>query len=248
MVAQRPSWETYAVRLGDNEFDHYGVAHRMLSLFRAPFYARSNPEALARFEAVCAAAEARMTPAELEAVRRWQDPHVHVGGLRPITSMVGEALLRAGEHEQADRLLSIAAGQVPRYSIWRMEFAWKALQARQHLRAEPLPQDLAWARAMIDDGETFLAVTRTTPSAMRRYLGLAYNLLDLPGPAVEHLGEAIRAVHSAEGLEVLHALVDSLVKTQQRDQARRLLQMPVRDPVLQTECKRLLEQLDARRQ
>jgi len=244
-VERLPGDEAYAGRLGANLYDRYGVAHRMRSLLEAPFYRRNNEAALHRFEAICAEYESRMSPPVLDASRRWQDPHIHRGGLRPIAGMVGQALMGAGDYAAADPLLTVARNQVPPYSVWNLEFTWSALQCRRHLRTAPLPEDLALARELLEHGETFRRVTGITPPAMRSYLGLTYNLLDQHERAIEHLGEAVRYVQGPEGLEVVQALVDSLLKTHQRDRAIHLLQMPVRDPQLREACRAMLDALNA---
>ena len=238
-------WEAYAQRLGANLYDRYGVANRMLHLFEAPFFRKNNLAALQRFEPICNEYEAQMSPAVWAAVRRWQDPNVHRGGHRPITSLVGLALMEEGDYEQADALLSIARRAVPIYSIWNLKFTWQALECRRRLRRAPLPEDLALAREMIANGETFMRVTGVGPPPIHRYVGLAYNLLELHEPAIRHLGEAVRYVQEPQGLVVIRALTESLVKTGQIDKARHLLQMPVRHPQLREACRALLAEIDA---
>lgn len=239
-----PPWQDYAARLGDNFYDRYGVAHRMISLLRAPFYRANNEEALQRFEHICADYEALMPPAALEAARRWQDPNVHQGGHRPITGMVGQALMAAGDDEEADRLLTIARRNVPTYSVWALECTWDALKCRARLHPAATRADLALAREMVDSGETLMKVTGTKPPAVRRYVGLAYSRLGEHGPAIAHLGEAVNFVKTIDDFEVVEALALSLVKTGQRDKARRLLTMPVRDPALAEACGQLLMRID----
>ncbi|MCP4590361.1 MAG: hypothetical protein GY842_06440 [bacterium] len=244
-AAKLSTWQTYVRRLGNSRFDRYGTAHRMVSLLRAPFYRRNNTAALERFEAICAKYEAQMSPAELDAVRRWQNPHAHRGGHFPISAMVGEAAMAEGEYAEAERLLVIAQRAVPPYSIWRLRFSWKVLCCRGRLISYRTNADLDLAREMIDLGETYMAVTGVAPAAVHRYVGLAANLLGRHEAAIAHLSVAARQVTAPEGFEVIRALADSLVSTDQLDRARRLLQSPVRHPDLRRQCRRFLAEIDA---
>jgi hypothetical protein len=244
-VSALPSWTAYARRLGDNEFDRYGVAHRMVSLLEAPFYRKHNTEALARFRAVCAEYETRMTPVELAAARDWQDPYAHRGGHRPITGIVGMALRNAGEYEKADHLLTIARRNVPRYSTWKWEFTWGALDCRRRLRGDPLPEDFALVEEMLRDSSTFTRVTGLTPPALHKYLGLVFHLVNRHDDAIAHLGEAVRYVSDPTGYPVVESLAESLVAAGQMDKALRLLRMPVRNPELRDRCRDLLTRLQS---
>jgi tetratricopeptide (TPR) repeat protein len=242
-----PDWTVYATRLGDNMFDRYGAARRMVRLFEAPFYRANNEEALRRFETICADFESQMTSAELEAARAWQDPYVHKGGHRPLTGMVGRARMDEGDFTGAYELLTIARRAVPRYSIWNLELGWHALACGQHLADRPGDADRALAEEIVANGTIFLDVTGVSPPLVHRYVGLACHFLGRYGDAIRHLGEAVRFVHDSSGFDVVRALVESLVATDQIDRALKLLSMPVRDPALRRECLDLLQALEESR-
>jgi len=244
-VRALPEWEVYAARLGDNEFDRYGVASRMVSLLEAPFYRKHNAAALSRFQALCVEHEARMTPVELAAARAWKDPRVHQGGHRPITGMVGMALLDAGEYEKADRLLTLARRNVPRYSVWNWEFTWGALHCRREMRSTPLPEDRILMEEMLRDSATFIRVTGLIPPPLRRHLGLVFHMISRHEDAIAHLSEAVQYVNDSSGFIVVESLAESLIAVGQKERARRLLQTPVRDPELRAQCEALLARLES---
>jgi lysophospholipase L1-like esterase len=244
--AQIRPWEGYAARLGDNVYDRYGVAHRMLSLLSAPFYRANNEAALARFTKICADHEAAMSPSVLAAVQRWQQPSAHTQYHRPITSFVAQALMAEGNFTAADRLFLIAADNVPTYHLWGLEFTWNALQCRRRLRPAPLAEDLALAQRIVDRGEVFMAVTRVQPPPIVQYVGLAHHVLGHHAKAADCLGEVVKFVVNVEGMDVVAALADSLVKTGRREDARRLLSMPQSNPELAAACRDMLQALDAK--
>lgn len=243
-IAKLPEWDVYAAKLGDNEFDQFGVEHRLRTLFRAPFYAGSNPEALARAEARCAELLKGFTPSEIGAIEYWQKPETHSGGFRPITGFVGAVLLSEGHYEKADRLLSIARRCVPRYSLWNLELTWKMLTARRKLRSTPSNEDTGVIQEMIADGETMYRATGIRNAELCRHLGLAYYLLGNHRQAVTDLNTALQSVTDMSGFEVVQALVDSLIRTNQKERAIRVLRSPIQDPALAAACRSLLSQIE----
>lgn len=243
-VKSLPTWEAYARKLGENDYDRFGVAHRMRTLFRAPFYAESNPDALARSERLCAEYQKGFSASELEAVHFWQEPETHSGGFRPITGFVGAVLLSEGEFEKADRILSIARRSVAEYSLWNLELTWKALTARRRLRSAPTADDMALARAMIEDGETMYRATGLRSPDLCRHLGLVYHLVGDHARAIPDLNAALKSVVDMSGFEVVQALVDSLVQTGQTESALRVLKSPIKDPRLAEACRSLLVRLE----
>jgi tetratricopeptide (TPR) repeat protein len=116
-----------------------------------------------------------------------------------------------------------------------------------HLRPRPLPEDLDLARELIKNGELLYRVTGFDHPLLHRHLGLAYNLLNQHEAAIPHLEKAVQYVDDPEGVVVVRALVESLVKTGQTDRAVRLLETPVRNPELREACQHLLADLKAGR-
>lgn len=244
-AAALPTWEEYAARFGDNEYDRYVVAHRMLNLFESSFYAKSNPKAVAWREAQCAEFEAGLSDEQLRAVRYWQDPGPEGAAGRPLTGIVGAVLMAEGKFAEANRLFMIARRNVSRFSLWNLELTWKALVCRRHLHPEPQPEDLALAGELLADGLELGRATGVITPELHRHLGLAYNLLGMHEPAVAQLSEAVRFVKDSKGLVVIEALVDSLVRTGQRERALGLLQTYLQNPQLRDGCARLLARVEA---
>lgn len=244
-IAKLPKWDVYAAKLGANEFDQFGVEHRLRTLFRAPFYAHSNPEALARTEAHCAELLKGFTQSEIGAIEYWQKPETHSGGFRPITGFVGAVLLSEGKNEAADRLLSIARRCVPRYSLWNLELTWKMLTARRKLRNTPSAEDKSVIKEMIADGETMYRATGIRNAELCRHLGLAYHLQGDYQQAVTDLNTALQSVTDMSGFEVVQALVDSLIRTNQQERAIRVLRSSIQDPALAAACQKLLGQIES---
>ena len=240
-----PDWHDYAARLGNNPLDTYAAAQRMVSLFQAPFYRRSNPQALERFELRLTEIEAGWSEIEKTAVKFWQDPQTHESGARPITGIVGAGLMTEGRYEEADRLLCIARHNVSTYSLWNLELTWKALQCRRHLHPQPRPEDVALAHELIRDGENLSLATGVSSPPLHRLLGLTYHLLGQHDLAIRHLSVAFAHVRNIKELDVVQALTNSLVATGQLDRARQLLGSAPRDRELRAAFRQLLDRLDA---
>lgn len=201
-VRSLPGWEEIAAALGRNPFDDYAVAHRVRSLFGAPFFEKSNPGAKARFDAICDGLLGAMSATEREAVARWRSPGTHGGGeLRPITAVVAAALLAAGESpEKAADLFAIARRQVPRPSVPALEFGRGALLARRRVADLAIAEEgAALARELVREAETILALAPEGPLAtVHAALGSAYHRLRRDAEAVRHLEIAAGIAPSPE--------------------------------------------------
>jgi hypothetical protein len=176
-AAGLPDWEDYAARLGVNKFDRYATARTLAELFRAPFYQRSSPDGLARYEARMAELEASFSATERAAVTRWRDPATGRGSARPITGIAGAGLMTEGRFQDADRLLCIARRNVPRYSIWNLELTLMALQCRRQLHPHLRPEDVALAEEMIRDGDNIYRATGIRSPKLDQLMGQAADLL-----------------------------------------------------------------------
>jgi tetratricopeptide (TPR) repeat protein len=240
-----PRWEEYARRLGANELDAYGVAHRVRTLFRLPFYARSNPAAVTRAEAACAQQEARMSPQVLAAVRLWQDPRAHAGGRQPITGIVGSALLQHGQFEAAERLLANARKCVPPHSAGYLHLSWELVVCRQRRQAACRPESLPLLGEIVERGSLLLRGSPSDPVQVDAYVGLAHELRGDHRAAIEHLRRAADQVDAMGGYEVLRALARALVATGDRPQAVSLLSRPFPDARLRQAAGRLLLEIGA---
>jgi hypothetical protein len=174
---QLPDWTVYAERLGANRFDAYATARKMANLFEAPFYRRSNPQGLQRFEEKIHEIVDPMKGAELTAIRYWRDPETHQQSLRPITGIAGAGLMTEGRYEEADRLLCIARRNVSLYSIWRLELTWKALECRIKIHGRLRPEDLSLAEELINDATNLRRATGVSTPKLEQYIRMSSNLV-----------------------------------------------------------------------
>ena len=62
-VVKLPSDAEYVKRLGDNEYDRYGVAHTLRVICDVPFIRKTNPQAFERFDSICREYERAWPPA-----------------------------------------------------------------------------------------------------------------------------------------------------------------------------------------
>ncbi len=240
-ISSLPPWNEYAVRLGANKYDAYAVDHRMLNLFDAPFYSRSNPAARSSRQQQCSDFEARLSDQELRAIEYWCDSAQHGVYTRPITGVVGAALMAKGDFAAADPLFMIARHNVSRFSLWNLELTWKAITCRQHEHSPLRHEDFALARQLLHDGQELARATGVISPQLHRHLGLAYNLVGDNDRAIEHLAAAAPYVHGAEWLMVAEGLADSYLKTGHADRARAFLAQPTSDPLVLRERGRILK-------
>jgi lysophospholipase L1-like esterase len=177
-VERLPDWSAYAERLGANRFDAFATARRMANLFEAPFYHRSNPEGLERFEEKIDQIVRPMKGAELEAIRYWRDPNTREQSSRPISGIAGAGLMTEGRYEEADRLLCIARRNVSPYSIWRLELTGMVLQCREKIHGRLRPEDLLLAEELVRDGMRLQQATGVSTPELERLMTQASDLLN----------------------------------------------------------------------
>ncbi|MBI1302760.1 MAG: hypothetical protein GC172_03100 [Phycisphaera sp.] len=227
-MAELPSWDMSASALGANPYDDYRVHHTMRVLFRIPFMKRSNPEALARFEALVAEAEARMRPSVREVARDWQTERPHAGGLRPLAGMVARVLLREGETAEAARLYGIARRQVPDYTSWSLEYTYFELACRERLTGALDDAARAEALAAIERGRFLLSFGHSDSGFTERYIGRLCQLRGEWAEAIPFL-VAARPKMSAEDLVACdQALVMSYIKCGRAGEAAVLIDQGIR--------------------
>lgn len=210
-----PSDDAYADRLGRNFYDDYRVNHTLRVLFGIPFMKSTNPDAFARFDGAAAAAEARMSPAMIEAAREWQTFKPHAGGLRPLTGMAARVLLRENKPAEALPLYEIAATQVPDFTSWHLEYVYFALACRERVNGGLTDADLARASDAIMQGLFLLDHGYSESGLTERYVGRLHQLRGEWNKAVPFL-LAARPKMSAEDLVATdQALILSYLKTGQ---------------------------------
>ena len=156
-VSALPDNAAYALRLGDNTYDRYGVNEILIKLFEVPFMRRSNADLLERLVATNQQALTSMPPAAQAAVGQWLTADPHASEMRPLNAMVGRALLAAGDGAEAARLYGIAARQVADFTSWHIEYTYYDIFC--HLRSGQPMDDLMRARVenAIQEGDFLLA-------------------------------------------------------------------------------------------
>ena len=220
-----------AARQGANAYDEYAANHAMRVLFGIGFMGRSNPEALLRFETACREAEARMTPQELEVAKDWQTRRPHAGGMRPLTGMMGRALLRAGKVAEALSLFETAQRQVPEYTSWHVEYVYFALACRERLAGDLTADELALAARTLGQGAFLLAHGESGTGLTERYMGRLHQLRGEWAEAIPLLESARLRMRDEDLVACDAALATSLFRTGRGAEALVLVDRGIRgDP------------------
>lgn len=218
-----PSNATYARRLGDNPYDRYGVAHTIRVVCDIPFFRKTNPEAFERFNQVCRAFEESHPPEIVEICRKWQNPATHPGAKRPITGMVGRALIRMNKLAEAESLYEIARRSVPLYSSWNLEYNYFMLVCRERRNGGLNESDRALAAECIARGRFLLSHGHSESGMAERYTGRLHQLRGEWAEAIPFLAAARPKVTGTDLVAVDQALVMSFEKTGRRDEALKLI-------------------------
>lgn len=222
-LAKLPSDEEYLRRLGDNAYDRYGVAHTIRVLCDVPFIRRTNPRAIERFDAVCKDLERDMPPDVVTVARKWQDPVTHPGAKRPITGMVGRAMIRLGRFDEAEQLYEIARRSVALYSSWNLEYNYFRLVCRERLRKKLSEEDRALAMECIERGKFLLSHGRSESGMAERYCGRLHQLRSEWTEAIPFLLAARPKVSGSDLVAVDQALVMSYMSVGRRVDALKLI-------------------------
>lgn len=231
-LAMLPDWRAYAARFGHTPFDDYTAQSRMRVLFDIGFMRRSNPEATDRVARRCEELLAAMSPADRAAVATWEDPGLHVTDHRPITGVVGYFRLSRGDYAGAAPLFRVARECVSNVSLWRLQYTWYLLDCIRHLRPALTDEDRALCAEAIEVGELLRRFAGFRDPLGPSYLGMAYHLAGRYDAAVAYLDDAVRYAKGWEGVPVVEALADSLIRLGRVDRARMLLNLARRDPAM----------------
>jgi hypothetical protein len=222
--AALPDWKTFAARLGNNEYEEYGVAHTLRVLCDVPFIRKSNPGAFERYDSLCRTAERRWPSSVVDAAHEWQKPQSHSGGIqRPISAMVGRAVLAGQDAKSAESLYEVAARSVPLYSSLHLEYVYFMLAARERTQHGLRDADKALAADEIERAKVLLAHGRSESGLPERYIGRLYQLRREFGEAIPWLLAARAKLTGKERLAADQALVVSYVQTNQQNAAREFL-------------------------
>ncbi len=223
-LAELPAPDELLQRQGANIYDEYRVNHTLRVLFGVNFMRRSNPKTWEHFDLACRRAEAKMTPAILEAARQWQTMKPHAGGLRPIAGMVARVLLREGRTEEALRLYEIAARQVPDYTSWHLEYIYFALACRDKLAGDLSSDERDIAIRAIREGEFLLAQGFSQTGMTERYMGRLHQLRGEWTEAIAPLLAARPRMKDEDRVACDQALVLSYAKTSRTADALALVE------------------------
>ncbi len=222
-------WAVYAKRLGDNLYDRYAVAHSMRVIFDIPFMRASNPEAFERFDALCRQYEAGMSPAVLEQVRQWQRPPTHTGLQRPITAMVGTAMIAEKRFAEAEKLFRVAQRCVPQYSSWNCEYVYRMLACRLALAGSLTDSERELAAQAVQRGEYILTRSPEHPGLTHRWVGRLEQLRGRFKESIPHLRAARQTLWGMELVATDAALIDAYLTTGDPASARELIEQGIRD-------------------
>lgn len=223
--ASLPPNDEFLKRLGDNPHDRYGVAHTLRVLCDIPFIRRTNPQAFEHFNAICEDYERRFPPEVVEAARAWQKRETHAGAQRPISGMVGRAMIRLQRFTEAAQLYDVAERCVALYSSWNLEYVYFKLVCRQRSIGGALrDRDRMEARAAIERGVFLLEHGRSESGMAERWLGRLHQLLGEWEAAIPFLVAARERVTAMDLVGTDQALVMSLVHVGRLDEARRIIQ------------------------
>jgi tetratricopeptide (TPR) repeat protein len=220
--ARIAGWETYAQRLGDNQYDRYGVAHQMRVLFDVPFMRNSNPGAFARFDGMIAEFETGADPEVLAALREWQTARPHAGARRPITAMVARVLMRQKRFAEAHEFFEIAQKSVPEYTSWHMEYVYFTLACREKIHGSLTESDRALALQEIEQGTFLLSRGFSESGFTERHTGRLHQLRGEFAEAIPFLQASRVKLSGFDLVAADQALVVSYARTGQFDKAREL--------------------------
>ncbi len=220
-----PDWRLYAERLGSNAYETYGVAHTLRVLFNIPFFRETNPGAFARFDAACKELETRVSDEVRAALRDWQKPESHLGGeQRPISGMVGRKLIAERRPAEAEPLFRAAAGSVPAYSSWNIEFTYYMLACRLATRAGGAAvldgEEKGLASSAVARCEVLLQRGRSPSGQAERFAGRLCQLMGDHERAIPFLRMAAEKLFETDKVANDQALVEAYVRTGKPELAR----------------------------
>ncbi|MCB9849651.1 MAG: tetratricopeptide repeat protein [Phycisphaerales bacterium] len=244
-VAGLPDWQAYAERQGQSSYTDLVATERLRSIFNIGFMQRNNGDAAERTQDRWARLLGEMSERDRQAVEQWRNPDLHGYTDFPLTLAVGAYHMQDGDCENAIGMFRVARASVPAVSLWRLESTWYLIKCLRQARGALTPEDEQMCRDTIAAGELLNRSTEATDDAVARYVGLlAYALGDYP-KAITNLDAAMRQASEPVNIEMVAALVDAYLQTNQPDRARTAVQSAMRDPKLAPSAQRLQQQLEA---
>lgn len=213
MLSERPSWASYAERLGNNIFEQYAVAYRMRRLFDVPFFSETNPHAAAIMDARLSDLRARMSESEQRATTAWHDPAIHQNFTRPLSSVIGPLALAEGRLNDAAPLFYTVYRIMPAYSNQSIEFAYRYTRTVQRLMPELPAEAERIARDAIDRALLMIANSSEREFTLQRHVGALFKVLGDHSASIPYL-VAARPGFGEQGLvELDQTLIHSFLET-----------------------------------
>jgi tetratricopeptide (TPR) repeat protein len=220
VVLQPSNWTTLAERMGQNPLDAYRVVYRVIDLFERPFFQRSNPQALRRFQALQQRLEQSMDPVTRDAIGRLQQVGINV----PITGWVAEARMRAGQFASAAEAYRIAERMVPQYGPLHIYYgcmrnvAWR--QSRDQERVEA---NTALADRLVFDCQVIDQFHERPSAMLDAFCGVALAQAGRHPEAIARLERSTRQTAGRYQPVLTAAWIESLVATGQMESARTVM-------------------------
>lgn len=218
----------YLRQLGENPYDSYGVDHTMRALATIPFIEKTNPGMGQRFTDRCKQFEASVPKEVLDVMRDWQSPNTHIGGKRPLSGMVGRAMLRLGRFADAEPLFDVASRHVLDHSAWNLEFTYFTLVCHERTRGKLDDEDLARAMAAIERGRMLVMQGRSTTGQVERFMARLHQLRGEFAEAIPLLNIAREKLTSTDLVSADQALVESLLRLNRVDEARAIIERGIK--------------------
>lgn len=214
----------YADELGTNVYDTYAVNRVQRDFFASPRMKETNGAAYKVFDELCREQEKQIAPSVMDALNANFPDAARVGVRRPVTAVAARVLTQEGKCAEALDLWELAARQVPEYTPQFLEYVYFALACRQKLDGELGPDALALAARVIAQGEFLRGTGAAEDGAVGRYMGGLHQLRGDWGGAIPLLRTARTKLSGDELFAADQALVISLLKSGQKDEALALVE------------------------
>ena len=214
-----PDWEEYASRLGDNPFERYAVAYRMRPMFDIPFFKDANAQASEANDWRLRDIESRMSQAERQGVRRWEDPEVNIGFSRPLSSVIGEIAMRQGRFDDAAGLFKVTMNSVSKYTNQSLEYTYLHCRAQQMSRGWINEETDALAHRALARGRLMIDNSSQPEYMLHRHCGAILRMLGEHAEAIPHLMNARAGCSDQMLVAIDQAIVHSCLERGEFDRA-----------------------------
>lgn len=222
-----PDWETYAKRLGANDYERYAVAHGLRNVFAVPFMKSSNPDSYERWDALCKHLINQWPPYVRKVAQEWQDPQYHHLVRRPLSSFVARAMIREEKYALARPLMHAARQCVPLLSTWNIEYTYFQLLCSEKLNGSLDESERELANETIDRIQ-FMLDHGGNAGLIRRYCGRLHQLCGEWAESIPLLEKARTELWGIEKVACDAALIEAYVRTANPSRAREIANEGIR--------------------